>query len=123
MWAKARGEGLILRRISGRQRSRRVMSAVGVAAGAFLFCVCCPGQQKPAEATIQADTSVVGSDGTVYVTRIVPVPTTVSPEAQKMLARPMSDAAAPDTLAVRRSKTDMWQTGAGEAFRALYPVN
>jgi monoterpene epsilon-lactone hydrolase len=101
----------------------RVMSAAGVAVGAFLFCVCCPGQQKPAEAKIQADTSVVGSDGTVYVTRIVPVPTTVSPEAQKMLARPMSDAAAPDTLEVRRSKTDTWETGAGEAFRALYPVN
>ena len=101
----------------------RVMSAVGVAAGALLFCVCCPGQQKQKEAKIQADTSVVGRDGTVYVTRIVPVPTTVSPEAQKMLARPMSDAEAPDTLAERRSNTDTWQTGAGKAFRALYPVN
>jgi epsilon-lactone hydrolase len=101
----------------------RVMSAVGVIVGAFLLCAGCPGQQTPAEAKIQADTSVVGSDGTVYVTRIVPVPTTVSPEAQRMLARPMSDAAVPDTLALRRSKTDTWQTGAGEAFRALYPVN
>ena len=91
--------------------------------GAFLFCAGCRGQQKPADAKIQADTSVVGSDGTVYVTRIVPVPKTVSPEAQKMLARPMSDAATPETLAERRSKTDTWQTGAGEAFRAFYPVN
>jgi epsilon-lactone hydrolase len=109
--------------MSGRQRSRQVIRAVGVSVTAFLFCVCCPGQQNQAEGKIQADTSVVANDGTVYVTRIVPVPMTVSPEAQKMLARPMSDAAVPDTLALRRSHIDAWQTRAGEAFRAAYPVN
>ena len=57
-----------------------------------------------------------------YVTRIVPVPTTISPEARKWLSRPVSDAAVPESLAIRRSKTDEWQTGAGEVFRKLYPV-
>ena len=69
------------------------------------------------------DSSRIGPDGTVYVTRIVPVPTTISPEAQKSLARVMSDAAKPSTLEQRRTGTDKWQAGAGEESKKLYPVN
>ena len=35
----------------------------------------------------QTDSSKIAPDGTAYVTRVVPVPTTISPEAQKVLAR------------------------------------
>ena len=70
----------------------------------------------------KTDSSVIGPDGTAYVTRVVPVPTTVSAEAQRMLARPASDVAVPQSLAERRRGTDTWQAGAGEAFRKLYPV-
>jgi monoterpene epsilon-lactone hydrolase len=69
------------------------------------------------------DTSRIAPDGTAYVTRIVPVPTSVSPEAQKVLARVVSDAAVPETLEQRRANTDKWQAGAGEAAKKLYPVN
>jgi epsilon-lactone hydrolase len=71
----------------------------------------------------QADTSVIDANGTAHVTRVIPVPQTVSPEAQKRLSRQVSDAAAPQTLAERRSGTDAWQTRAGEASKAVYPVN
>jgi epsilon-lactone hydrolase len=71
----------------------------------------------------QTDSSVIGTDGTAYVTRIVPVPATVSPEAQKVLARPQLDAGVPETLEERRGKTDIWQNHTGEAFRKLYPVD
>jgi monoterpene epsilon-lactone hydrolase len=71
----------------------------------------------------QTDTSKIGKDGTAYVTRVVPVPTTISPEAQKMLSRVVSDAAVPQTLEQRRTGTDRWQAGAGEASKKLYPVN
>ncbi len=70
-----------------------------------------------------SNTSVIDPDGTAHITRVVPVPKTVSPEAQRMLARPASDKAAPQTLAERRSGTDAWQARAGEAFRAIYPVD
>lgn len=40
-----------------------------------------------------------------------------------MLARPMSDKAAPQSLAERRTSTDAWQNRAGDAFRAIYPVD
>ncbi len=69
------------------------------------------------------DSSRIGPDGTAYVTRIVPVPKTVSPEAQKSLARVVSDEEKPETLEQRRAGTDKWQNGAGEQSKKLYPVN
>jgi epsilon-lactone hydrolase len=70
----------------------------------------------------QTDTSHIDADGTARITRVVPVPKTVSPEAQATLARHVSDAAVPETLDERRHKTDVWQNHAGETARALYPV-
>lgn len=70
-----------------------------------------------------ADSSRIGADGTAYVTRVVPVPKTVSPEAQVMLGRVVSDADVPQTLQQRRDGTDKWQNGAGEASKKIYPAN
>jgi monoterpene epsilon-lactone hydrolase len=80
-------------------------------------------QQDKSHSVPQADTSFIDADGTAHITRVVPVPTTVSPEAQKMLARRVSDAAAPESLSERRAKTDAWQSRAGAKSRSLYPVN
>jgi monoterpene epsilon-lactone hydrolase len=71
----------------------------------------------------QTDTSTIAPDGTAYITRVVPVPTTISPEAQKVLSRAVSDAAVPQTLEQRRIATDKWQAGAGEDSKKLYPAN
>ncbi len=71
----------------------------------------------------QTDTSVIDANGTAHITRVIPVPQTISPEAQKMLSRQASDAATPQSLAQRRSGTDAWQARAGEASKAVYPVN
>jgi len=69
------------------------------------------------------DSSTIGPDGPAYVTRVVPVPKTISPEAQAMLARVVSDANVPQTLQQRRTGTDKWQAGAGEVSKKLYPAN
>jgi monoterpene epsilon-lactone hydrolase len=79
-------------------------------------------QQAPCDAK-QTNSSKIAPDGTAYVTRIMPVPNTVSPEAQKVLARFESDARVPETLEQRRAGTDKWQAGVGEKFKQLYPVN
>ncbi|MDE3104929.1 MAG: alpha/beta hydrolase fold domain-containing protein [Acidobacteriota bacterium] len=71
----------------------------------------------------QSDSSVIDADGTAHVTRVVPVPATLSPEAQAVLRRQISDAAVPQTLQQRRERTDAWQLGAGEASRKVYPVD
>jgi epsilon-lactone hydrolase len=81
------------------------------------------GAQQACADAQQRDSSKIAADGTAYVTRVVPVPTTISPEAQKVLARPASDEAKPETLEQRRNGTDKWQAGAGKASRKIYPVN
>jgi len=100
--------------------ARRMQLLVAVVA------VLAAGQARAQKTSVdakQTDSSKIAADGTAYITRVVPVPTTISPEAQKLLARVVSDAAVPETLEQRRSKTDKWQAGAGEAARKLYPVN
>src|SRR5579885_1606914 len=70
----------------------------------------------------QKNTSYIDAQGTAHISRIVPVPKTVSPEAQKSLAQPASDAPVEESLAERRTKTDAWQAKAGEAYRQAYPA-
>jgi acetyl esterase/lipase len=79
--------------------------------------------QEGSQSGPQTDSSFIDSEGTAHVTRVVPVPLTVSPEAQKVLARKASDAPSKETLAERRAHTDAWQARAGNEFRSLYPVN
>jgi acetyl esterase/lipase len=69
------------------------------------------------------DSSKILPDGTAVVTRVVPVPKTVSPEAQAMLARVVSDAPSHPTIEQQRAGTDQWQAGAGEVSKELYPAN
>ncbi len=78
-------------------------------------------QQTPA-APPQTDSSFIDEQGTAHVTRLVPVPETISPEAQKRLAKVVSDAKVPQTLEQRRTGTDTWQNGAGEKSRSIYPA-
>ena len=69
------------------------------------------------------DSSYIDAQGTAHVTRIVPIPQTVSPQAQQFLARPVSDANPNTSLAQRRKGTDTWQARAGKEFEQVYPVN
>src|ERR1700722_17706952 len=72
-------------------------------------------QQPP-----QINSSTLDANGTAHVTRVVPVPTTISPEAQTSLRRPASTEN--QSLAERRTGTDAWQTRAGQASLKAYPV-
>ncbi len=77
----------------------------------------------PPTSSIQTNSSHIDAGGTAHITRVVPVPKTISPQAQAGLARPASDAATHETLAQRRTGTDAWQTRAGEASLAAFPVH
>src|SRR5579862_8535710 len=76
-----------------------------------------------AQTASQTDSSYIDSKGTAHVTRVIPVPDTVSPQAQAVLARSVSDAPRNESLADRRAHTDAWQARAGAASKAVYPVN
>jgi acetyl esterase/lipase len=93
----------------------RIVATVLLSPAASIF-----GQASPPPET---DTSFIDAAGRAHVTRVVPVPTTVSPEAQEALAHPFPDVADTDTLAVARAKVDAWQSGAATKALSLYPVN
>jgi len=68
----------------------------------------------------QINTFSVDQQGTVHITRVVPVPETISPEAQKRLRQPEKDLST--NFAERRAATDSWQTHAGKESLAAYPA-
>jgi epsilon-lactone hydrolase len=70
-----------------------------------------------------SDTSYIDANGTAHITRVIPIPPDLSPEAKKSLSRPISDAPHPQTLEERRHGTDIWQTHAGDVSAQLYPVH
>ena len=71
----------------------------------------------------QSDSSFIDEHGTAHVTRVVPVPDTLSPEAQKVVAAGTPDASNPESLAQRRAMASAWQVNGGEQMRKTYPVN
>ena len=67
------------------------------------------------------DTSFIDEQGTAHVTRVVPVPTTISSQAQLALGRPAPDQGPPQSLAERRKGTDAYTARARVAWSRLCP--
>ncbi len=67
------------------------------------------------------DTSFIDSDGTAHVTRVVPVPTTISRQAQLSLGMPMPDQGPEQSLADRRRLTDQYTALARLAWTRICP--
>ena len=64
-------------------------------------------QQPAQKATTAAeapnsDTSYIDENGTAHITRVVPVPRDLSPEAQKFISQPRSDVASDDSVEAAR---------------------
>jgi len=68
------------------------------------------------------DSSYIEADGTAHMGRIVPVPQSLSPQAQAMLRRPATDADVPMPLEKRRAMTDAYTAGAEKQWQKLCPV-
>jgi acetyl esterase/lipase len=67
------------------------------------------------------DTSYIDANGTAHITRVIPVPATVSPQAQQKLSRSAPDQGPPETLALRRSKLDASALRDAAAWSKLCP--
>ncbi len=92
----------------------------------FLVCLVIPAfaqDTAPKCTPPQSDSSFIDEHGTAHVTRVVPVPDTLSPEAQKEVAAGSPDASNPESLAQRRAMASAWQVNGGELMRKTYPVN
>ncbi|MGO9340560.1 MAG: alpha/beta hydrolase [Terracidiphilus sp.] len=98
---------------------------------AMLFFSASLAAQEPAQGTAPTpttaaeapnrDTSYIDAQGTAHVTRVVPVPQTVSPQAQLMLGHPAPDQGPPQSLANRRKMTDNYTAGARVAWTRICP--
>ncbi len=71
----------------------------------------------------QKDTATFDPDGTAHITRVVPMPTTISPEAQKWLESLTKQKGGKETLAERRTHLDDWRKVGSAEARKHYPVN
>ena len=67
------------------------------------------------------DTSYIDEQGTAHVTRVVPVPATISTQAQLMLGRAVPDQAPPQSLEERRRLTDEYTALVRKAWDRLCP--
>ena len=83
-----------------------------------------PATSPPPTTAAQApnsDTSYIDAQGTAHVTRVVPVPLGLSPEAQKSLSRAVPDQGPPQSLEDRRKGTDAYTAGARIEWTKLCP--
>ena len=69
------------------------------------------------------DSATFDGDGSAHITRVVPMPTTISPEAQSWLESLTRTTPGPESLAERRARTDAWRAQDSAEARKLYPVN
>jgi len=71
----------------------------------------------------QKDSATFDADGTAHITRVVPMPMTISPEAQKWLESLTHQKSGKETLAERRAHLDDWLKIGSAQARKYYPVN
>ena len=71
----------------------------------------------------QQDSATFDADQTAHITRVVPMPSTISLEAQQWLASLTHNTPGPETLAERRARTDAWRVKDSAEARKFYPVN
>jgi epsilon-lactone hydrolase len=85
-----------------------------------------PAQSSPAaqSAPARKDSATFDPDGTAYITRVVPEPSMVSPEARKWLdSIAHSPSGGEQTLAQRRAATDAWRVRDSAEALKHYPVS
>lgn len=102
--------------------SRIRIAACTVLASASLLIAqqTAPAPTTTAEAP-NRDTSYIDANGTAHITRVVPVPKTISPEAQRSLSRPEPDQGPPESLEQRRKGTDAYTARARVEWTKLCP--
>jgi monoterpene epsilon-lactone hydrolase len=97
--------------------SRKIIFPVSLVVFASLI-----GWNK-ADQAVPQDSATFDPDGTAHITRAVPMPTTISPEAQKWLASLAQSTPGPEDLATRRKRTDEWRARQSAEAKRLFPVN
>ncbi|NII09696.1 alpha/beta hydrolase [Oleiagrimonas sp. C23AA] len=91
-------------------------------ASASVMAATPPRSATTAASAPQHNASYIDSHGTAHVSRLVPVPKTISAQAQAFLAQRASDAPDHSSVAQQRRAVDAWQAGAAKDFLKRYPA-
>jgi monoterpene epsilon-lactone hydrolase len=94
-------------------------------AAALFFCLTATAalaqQNCDTKCVPQSNTATIDADGTARITRVMPVPASISPEARALVGSKPGPAA--KSLEENRARTDAFRKGRSEEARKLYPVN
>ncbi len=90
---------------------------------AFIASQALLAQQTPASSSAPDVSSRIDEHGTAYITRVVPVPETISPEAQESLVPEVSGTGVTDKSSVAHIRSDVHKQTSLEMYRTAYPVN
>jgi monoterpene epsilon-lactone hydrolase len=105
-------------------KQRQLMGVFVISIWSLIAFVPAFAQQQGSNPEPQPDTTVVDPSGTAHITRVVPIPDTVSSEAKKFIARlsltPNMAGSVP--IAQRRTMVEGFMAKAAEQFRNLYSV-
>jgi monoterpene epsilon-lactone hydrolase len=103
----------------GMQMGRRARGVfVGMLSAVALFVGFGASAQTPGT----RDSATFDADGTAHITRVVPEPALVSPEARKWLDSVTHHQHGPQTLEQRRAATDEWRARDSAEALKQYPV-
>jgi epsilon-lactone hydrolase len=90
----------------------------------YLFAAMAIASTLTAQSTPAQDSATFDPDGTAHITRVIPTPTTVSPEARTWLdSLNQQKVGPPESLAERRTHTEAWRKMDSAEARRFYPVN
>lgn len=103
---------------------RKVCAAACVCLFAPSWVIAQQPTKQPTTAADAAsrDTSYIDADGTARVTRVMPLPQDLSPEAQKFISHQLPDEAPPQSLEDRRKGLDEWEVRSRAEWSKICPV-
>jgi len=90
-------------------------------ASALLMAHQSTSQSTTAANAATRDTSYIDANGTAHITRVIPVPKDLSPEAQSFISHRLPDDAPEPSLAERRKGLDAWEERARAEWSKLLP--
>jgi epsilon-lactone hydrolase len=97
------------------------MNRQGHATILFLSTILLASCSKPTPPTDNSAT--FDPDGTAHITRIIPMPATISAESQSWLESLTKHPSGPQTLAERRASLDKWRAQDSAEAKKLFPAN
>lgn len=98
-----------------------ILAAAFLASTPFIHAQNAAPQPTTADQAPTRDTSYIDADGTAHVTRVVPVPLALSPEARRSLSRREPDQGPQESLEDRRRHTDAYTAGARIEWSKICP--